>query len=67
MRKTGKNGTEGLDTIPARLRFIGTMRPRYACRTCTSEHPTRRLTQHIRNSESTHVCRAIPGPQPEPP
>ena len=33
--KIGEDRTERLDIIPAQLRVIVTVRPKYACRTCT--------------------------------
>jgi len=35
MRKIGEDRTERLDIVPAQLRVIVTVRPKYACRTCT--------------------------------
>jgi transposase len=35
MHKIGEDRTERLDIVPARLRVIVTIRPKYACRTCT--------------------------------
>lgn len=35
MHKIGEDRTERLDVIPAQLRVIVTIRPKYACRTCT--------------------------------
>ena len=35
MHKIGEDRTERLDIIPAQLRVIVTIRPKYACRTCT--------------------------------
>lgn len=35
MHKIGEDRTERLDIIPAQLRVIVTVRPKYACRTCT--------------------------------
>jgi transposase len=35
MHKIGEDRTERLDIVPAQLRVIVTVRPKYACRTCT--------------------------------
>ena len=35
MHKIGEDRTERLDVVPAQLRVIVTVRPKYACRTCT--------------------------------
>lgn len=35
MHKIGEDRTERLDIVPAKLRVIVTVRPKYACRTCT--------------------------------
>jgi len=35
MHKIGEERTERLDIVPAQLRVIVTVRPKYACRTCT--------------------------------
>jgi transposase len=35
MHKIGEDRTERLDIVPAQLRVIVTIRPKYACRTCT--------------------------------
>ena len=35
MHKIGEDRTERLDIVPAQLRVIVTVRPRYACRACT--------------------------------
>ncbi len=35
MHKIGEDRTERLDIVPAQLRVLVTVRPRYACRTCT--------------------------------
>ena len=35
MHKIGEDRTERLDIVPAQLRAIVTVRPKYACRTCT--------------------------------
>jgi transposase len=35
MHKIGEDLTERLDIVPAQLRVIVTVRPKYACRTCT--------------------------------
>ena len=35
MHKIGENRNERLDIVPAQLRVIVTVRPKYACRTCT--------------------------------
>lgn len=35
MHKIGEDRTDRLDIVPAQLRVIVTIRPRYACRTCT--------------------------------
>jgi transposase len=34
-RAAGEDRTERLDIVPAQLRVIVTIRPKYACRTCT--------------------------------
>ena len=34
MAKIGEDRTERLDIVPAQLRVIVTVRPKYACRTC---------------------------------
>ena len=36
MHKIGEDRTERLDIVPAHLRVIVTVRPKYACRTCTN-------------------------------
>ncbi len=35
MHKIGEDRSERLDIVPAQLRVIVTVRPKYACRTCT--------------------------------
>ncbi|ETW10711.1 transposase IS66 [Roseivivax marinus] len=35
MHRIGEDRTERLDIVPAQLRVIATIRPKYACRTCT--------------------------------
>ena len=35
MHKIGEDRTERLDIVPAQLRVLVTVRPKYACRTCT--------------------------------
>lgn len=35
MHRIGEDRTERLDIVPAQLRVIATIRPRYACRVCT--------------------------------
>jgi len=35
MHKIGEDRSERLDIVPAQLRVIVTLRPKYACRTCT--------------------------------
>ncbi len=35
MHGIGEDRTERLDIVPAQLRVIVTVRPKYACRTCT--------------------------------
>jgi len=35
MHRIGEDRTERLDIVPAQLRVIATVRPKYACRTCT--------------------------------
>jgi transposase len=35
MHKIGEDRSERLDIVPAQLRAIVTVRPKYACRTCT--------------------------------
>lgn len=43
MHKIGEDRAERLDIVPAQLRVIATVRPKYACRTCTdgvSQAPT---------------------------
>lgn len=35
MHKIGEDRSERLDIVPAQLRVIVTIRPKYACRTCT--------------------------------
>jgi transposase len=34
MHKIGEDVSEALDIVPAVLRVIATVRPKYACRTC---------------------------------
>ena len=44
MHKIGEDRTERLDIVPAQLRVIVTVRPKYACRACTdgvTQAPTR--------------------------
>lgn len=36
MHKIGENRNERLDIVPPQLRVIVTVRPKYACRTCTN-------------------------------
>jgi len=36
MHKIGEDRTDRLDIVPAQLRVIVTVRPKYACRTCTN-------------------------------
>jgi transposase len=35
MHRIGEDRTERLDIVPAQLRVIVTIRPKYACRSCT--------------------------------
>lgn len=35
MHKIGEDRTERLDIVPAQLRVLVTVRPKYACRACT--------------------------------
>lgn len=79
MHKIGEDRSERLDIVPAQLRVIVTVRPKYACRTCTDgvrqapapSHlitgglPTEATLAHVLASQ---ICRSssLVSPEPDP-
>lgn len=47
MHKIGEDRSERLDIVPAQLRVIVTVRPKYACRTCTDGVTQARTPSHL--------------------